>query len=734
MEKTARLKVVEAMPSDVGHGKVRLDAHTRKKLGVSPGDIVEIAGSGFTAAVVWRLRPEDEGRKIVRIDGMVRKNAGCSLGDKVEVRPAEVKNATKVSMAPILTEARHRIQFGQGIEGFVKRGLLKRPLSKGDTVVIPGIALMGGALPFLVISTAPKGIVQMSIDTEVKLREEPAEEAEVSSHISYEDIGGLGDELQRVRELIELPLKHPQLFLRLGIDPPKGVLLHGPPGTGKTLIAKAVAAESGANFYSILGPEIMNKYYGQSEENLRKRFEEAAKNPPAIIFIDEIDSIAPKRGDVHGEVERRVVAQMLTLMDGLRERGRVIVIAATNRVNDMDPALRRPGRFDREILVGVPDQKGRLEILHVHTRGMPLPEGLDLDELADRTHGFVGADLAALCREAAMKALHRYLPDIELDEPLPSGILERMSINMDDFREALKEVEPSAMREVLIEIPRVTWDDVGGLEEVKQQLKEVVEWPISSPGAFERLGIKPPRGVLLFGPPGTGKTLLARAVAHESRANFIPVNGPEMLSRWVGESEKAVREIFRKAKQVSPAIIFFDEIDAIAPMRGSASDSKVTERMVNQLLTSMDGMESMEGVVVIAATNRPDILDRSLLRAGRLGRLLFVTAPDQESRLTILKVHTRDMPLKGVSIEGLAQLTDGYSGADLASLCTEAAIIALREDMGAGQVGQKHFEAALKTVGPSLDEAMISFYEAQGANLMGKINKGVKDDIRLGYG
>ncbi|RLF69060.1 MAG: ATPase, partial [Thermoplasmata archaeon] len=539
------LKVEAALKDDVGHSKARLSTKARRALNVSPGDIIGIKGKKLTAAVVWRARPEDEGKDIIRIDGLIRKNAQVSIGDKVEVFRADVKNADAVIIAPALKEM-PRIQFATGIETFIKRALLKRPVHKGDTIFIPGIALQGNTLPFKVLNTSPRGIVQIGIDTKIKVSEEPVGEETAISQVTYEDIGGLKEELARVREIIELPLKHPELFERLGIRPPKGVLLYGPPGTGKTLIAKAVANESGATFVSIQGPEIMNKFYGQSEENLRMKFREAEKNPPAIIFIDEIDSIAPKRDEIKGEVERRVVAQLLTLMDGLEERGKVIVIGATNRVDDLDPALRRPGRFDREIEIGVPDREGREEILKIHTRGMPLSKDVDLKHLAEITHGFVGADLAALVREAAMKALRRYLPNIDLDKPIPTEILEKMEVTMEDFRSAFREIEPSALREVLVEIPKVSWSDIGGLEEVKQRLREMVEWPLTDPEAFRRLGIRPPKGVLLYGPPGSGKTLLAKAVAHESQANFISIKGPEILSKWVGESEKAIREIFKK--------------------------------------------------------------------------------------------------------------------------------------------------------------------------------------------
>lgn len=710
------LRVAEAPQSDVGLGRARVDTKTRVALGVDVGEIIEVIGKKSTAAKLFRVMQEDEGKGILRIDGLVRRNVGVSLGDKVEVRKAEVFAGERVTIAPIISEG-HKISFGQGIENFVKRGLLKRPVNKGDVVIVPGIALMGGALPFMVIKTQPKGVVQIHDETIIEMKEEPVREGEVlTPTVTYEDIGGLKEELMKVREMIELPLKHAELFERLGIDPPKGVLLYGPPGTGKTLIAKAVANEAGANFYSIQGPEIMSKYYGQSEERLREKFEEAQKNAPSVLFIDELDSIAPKREEVTGEVERRVVAQLLTLMDGLSPRGQVIVIGATNREEAIDPALRRPGRFDREIEIGVPDRDGRKETLQIHTRGMPI-EGVEeerdslLSDLANVTHGFVGADLAALARESAMKALRRYLPDLDLEKPIPAETLERMRVTPEDFKNALKEIEPSAMREVLVEIPRVSWTDIGGLEEIKVRLREAVEMPLKEPEAFRRMGIHPPRGVLLSGPPGSGKTLLAKAVATESEANFISIKGPEVMSKWVGESEKAVRMIFKKAKQVAPCIVFLDELDAIAHRRGSDNDSGVSERVVNQLLTSMDGLETLEGVIVIGATNRPDMVDPALLRTGRFDRILLVPAPDKAARLEILRVHTKDMPLEGVDLEELAVELEGYTGADIEGLCREAAMIALRENKRAKKVTMTHFQEALKSVRPSLDAETVKFYE-----------------------
>jgi len=718
MAETITLRVARAQhQSEVGFGRARIDAKTRKELSVEVGDVIEIVGKRSTAAKVFRAAQEDESKSIIRIDGMIRSNAGVSIGEKVSVAKADPQPAMKIVVAPKIPQGKH-LRFGAGVEELFKKGLTNRPLVKGDEFFIPNIALMGGFLPFVVISTQPNGVVLVGEQTELNVKTEAMEAKEaVSPSVTYDDVGGLEEQLQRVREMIELPLKHPELFDRLGIDPPKGVLLYGPPGTGKTLIAKAVANEAGAQFFSIQGPEIISKYYGQSEEKLREKFEEAEKNAPSIIFIDEIDSIAPKREDVHGEVERRVVAQLLTLMDGMVGRGQVIVIGATNRDEAIDPALRRPGRFDREIEIGVPSREGRKEILEIHTRGMPLAEDVSLDELASVTHGFVGADLMALARESAMKCLSRYVPEFDLGKPIPGEILERVRVTASDFSDALRELEPSAMREVLVEIPKVAWDDVGGLEDVKRQLREMIEMPLENSAAFKRMGIRPARGIFLYGPPGTGKTLLAKAVATESKANFISIKGPEIMSKWVGESEKAVRQAFKKAKQVAPAIVFLDEIDAIAPRRGGGSDSSVTERVVNQLLTSMDGLESLGKVTVIAATNRPDIVDPALLRPGRFDRLVLIPVPDEGARLSILSVHTKAMPIRNVELKELAAKTDGFVGADLENLCREAAMTALRENREADIVEMRHFEAALKIITPSVDKNIMKQYESIGKAL-----------------
>ncbi len=705
--KKITLKVAEALQNDIGRGIVRLDSKSMKALGISSGDILELEGKRKTAAIAWPAYPEDEGKGIIRMDGLIRQNAGTGVGEMIVVSKATgIKAAKKVVLAPLEQPMRFSPQFPE----VVKKQLLERPVSKGDTILIP---FFGQPLFFKVADVSPKKICQITQATRVDLREEPVKEEEGIPTVTYEDIGGLKKQVEKVREMIELPIRHPELFKKMGIDPPKGVLLYGPPGTGKTLLAKAVANESDAHFISIQGPEIISKFVGEAEERLRQIFKEAEKNAPTIIFIDEIDAIAPKREEVTGEVEKRVVAQLLALMDGLKSRGKVIVIAATNRPNAIDPALRRPGRFDREIELGVPDREGRLEILQIHTRGMPLADDVDLEELADMTHGFVGADLAALAREAAMKALRRYLPKINIEEEtIPPDVLEEMKVTRKDFLDALREVHPSAMREVLIEVPKVRWSDVGDLENVKRELKEAVEWPLKYPDAFERLGIRTTKGILLYGPPGTGKTLLAKAVANESNANFISVKGPELLSKWVGESEKGVREIFRKARQAAPCIIFFDEIDSIAPRRGSDMGSHVMESVVNQLLTEMDGLEELRGVVVIAASNRPDLIDPALLRPGRFDKLIEVPVPDEKARLEILKVHTKRMPLADdVDLEKLAKMTENYSGADLAALVREAGMNALREDKNAKQVKWKHFQKALKQVKPSLGEKVKEKYE-----------------------
>jgi len=699
------LKVAEALPRDVGRGIARIDSKTQESLKLTSGDVVEIAGKKTTAAVVWPAYPQDEGLGIIRIDGTLRRNAGVSLEEAVTIGKAEVRRATRVNLAPLVP-----IRFGSDFNEYVKRQVEGKPLTRGDTVTVP---VLGEALQMVVISTQPSQTVVVDRDTEIVVRSEPAKEVGVPA-VTYEDIGGLKNELQKIREMIELPMKHPELFRHIGIEPPKGVLLYGPPGCGKTLIAKAVANETGANFITINGPEIMSKFYGESEQRLRQVFEEGEKNAPSIIFIDEIDALAPRREEVIGEVEKRVVSQLLTLMDGLKGRGQVIVVGATNRIEAVDPALRRAGRFDREIVIGVPDKNGRREILQIHTRSMPLAEDVDLDELAEITHGFVGADLSQLAREAAMNALRKFLPKLDLEAgTIPTEVLEKIKVTKEDFMEAHKGIQPSALREIWTEVPEVRWSDVGGLEDVKEQLREAVEWPLKSPELFDRLGIRPAKGILLYGPPGTGKTLLAKAVATESESNFISVRGPEVLSKWVGESEKAVRQIFQKARQAAPCVIFFDELDSIVPQRGSRmGDSGVTERIVNQLLTEMDGIVLLKNVVVIGATNRPDLLDPALLRPGRFDQIIYVPPPDKQARLAIFRVHTRRMPLaKDVRLEKLVELTEGYTGADIEAVCREAAMFAAREDREAKEVKMKHFDEALKVVPPSLTNESSRKYE-----------------------
>ena len=704
------LRVAKAIPSDVGHGRARVPFDN--DLNLKPGDIVEIEGERKTAAIVWRCRPEDANLGVIRVDGIIRKNAGVSLGDRAEIRKVEVEPCTKLILSPVMAK-QQKVRFGPGIEGFARRGLNKRPVVAGDRIFIPGMTLFAEALPFAIVQTTPKGIVQVLPDTEIIIKEDALdqEDQDQVQTISYEDIGGIGNQLQKVREMIELPLKHPILFQRLGIDPPRGVLLHGPPGTGKTLIAKAVASETKAHFTSINGPEIISKYYGESEKQLREIFDEAAANAPAIIFIDELDSIAPKREDVTGEVERRVVAQLLTLLDGMGGRDNVVVIGATNRRDAIDQALRRPGRFDRELEIGVPDKKGRGEILEIHTRDMPISDDFNLEWLLDNTYGFVGADISALVRESAMKALRRYLPEIDLDEEeVPPEVIEKMEVRMSDFQEAVREIEPSALREIYIEVPEVSWDKVGGLEDVKERLKESIEWPLTMPEKFEHFGINPPRGIMLFGAPGTGKTLIAKAIANEAKANFITIKGPELISKWVGESEKAVREVFKKAKQSSPSIVFLDEFESIAGMRRSSSGdgSDVMNRVVNQLLSSMDGVEGMEGVIVVAATNRPEMIDPALMRSGRFERVLHIPPPDKESRVAILRIHAKDMPLGKFKLDDIATRLDNYTGADIEAVCREAALIAMRD--GKKTVTKKHFDQATERVRPTVTEDMMQYY------------------------
>jgi transitional endoplasmic reticulum ATPase len=712
--KVATLKVAEvAEQHDVGRKIARVDPDVAERMGISTGDALELSSLGKKSIVLsWPAKERDRGKGLVRIDGYTRNKLDVGINDTVDVRKVESKVARSITFAP--TEPLRIV----GAEQYLVEYLNGTLMTKGDTVPIN---VMGQRIDLVVISTNPSGPVIVSNSTKITVSEESAKAVQLTKEggvpsITYEDIGGIRNEVTRVREMIELPLRHPELFRRLGVEAPKGVLLHGPPGTGKTLLAKAVANETNANFYTIGGPEIMSKFYGESEEKLRNIFEQAEKNAPSIIFIDEIDSIAPKREEVSGEVERRIVSQLLSLMDGMSSRGKVVVIGATNRVNAIDPALRRPGRFDREIEIGVPDRDGRLEILQIHTRGMPLDKDVNLEKLADISHGFVGADLQALSKEAAMRALRKVLPEIDLSsESIPADTLKKIIVNMQDFMDVIKEMEPSAMREVFVEVPNVKWEDIGGLPSIKQELQEAVEWPLKYQGVFTYADATPPKGILLYGPPGTGKTLMAKAAANESEANFISIKGPELLSKWVGESEKGVREVFRKARQAAPCIIFFDELDAIAPSRGADfGDSHVTERVISQLLTELDGLEILTNVIVIGATNRPDIIDLALLRPGRFDRLLYVPPPDRDSRIEIIKIHTTKKPLaEDVKVEELADHTDSYTGADIASLSSAAVMLALREHVSKYQdpkeankhvqelkIHMRHFEEAMKKIRP----------------------------------
>ena len=732
--KITKLRVVEALADDAYKGIVRIDPELMRKLQLERGDIISIKGDRETYSVVDMAYPADRGEEIIRMDGITRKNSKTGIGEYVEIKQGRIKEAKKVTIAPA-----QKGVVVQGEPNNFKRGLLGKPVNKGDIVVMGGsqrrkdlmsedifggdigeiFNQMGfGGIPggltqirFAIVSTSPSQPCIITENTEITLSPKAVEISEESiPSITYEDIGGLTDEVKKVREMVELPLKRPEIFMQLGIEPPKGVLLYGPPGTGKTLLAKAIANESEAHFILLNGPEIMSKFYGESEKKIREIFDEAEKNAPSIIFIDEIDSLAPKREDAGGEVERRVVSQLLTMMDGLTQRGKVVVIGATNRPNAIDPALRRPGRFDREVEISVPDKAGRLQILKIHTRNMPLTKSVKLEEIAAKTHGFVGADISSLGKEAAMIVLRKNLHKFNLEEEkeIPQEILNELKVSQKDFDEALKIVRPSAMREVLVETPSTKWNDIGGVDDVKRDLKEAVEWPLKFPSAFKRMGINPPKGVLLYGPPGTGKTLLAKAVANESEANFIQIKGPSLLSMWVGKSEEGVRKIFERARQVSPCIVFFDEIDSLASKRGGSmsSGSKVTENVLNQLLAEMDGIEDLTNVIVIGATNRPDILDPALMRPGRFDRIVYVPVPDKEGRLQILKIHTEKMPIENKTkiIEDLSEETDGYTGADLESLSREAAMLALREDIETKKVKKEHFSKAMEKVLPSVSK------------------------------
>jgi transitional endoplasmic reticulum ATPase len=704
------LRVAEALPKDVGRGMARLDPGGMEQLGANIGDVIAITGHRSTALKVMPAYPEARGKGLIQIDGIARENAGTGLDERVRVELATITDARKVALAPIgpsrLTQqARDATYVGRLVDGLV--------VQVGDLV---RVNLFGSrAQDFTVASAAPTGFVLIQAGTRIQIVGEAPAERRVMK-VSYEDVGGLGRTISRIREMIELPLRFPEVFDRLGIDPPRGVLLYGPPGTGKTLIARAVANETAAHFIHVNGPEIIHKFYGESEANLRRIFEEAQSSAPSIVFLDEIDAIAPKRTEVQGEVEKRVVAQLLALMDGLKTRGQVIVIGATNIQQNLDPALRRPGRFDREIEIGIPDRNGRREVLEIHTRGMPMATDVDLDHLAGVTHGFVGADLESLAREAAMAALRRLMPSIDLaSAEIPYEQLMELDVTMADFLDALREVEPSAMREVFTEVADVTWDEVGGMEAAKTALREAVEWPLVYAPVLAHAGAQPAKGILLTGPPGTGKTLLAKAAAHESGVNFISVKGPELLSKWVGESEKGVREIFKKARQAAPCIVFLDEIDALAPRRGGGGESHVSERVVSQFLTELDGIEELRGVTILAATNRADIIDPALLRPGRFDIQIEVQAPDEAARLAILRVHTRDRPMASdVDLSALAADTDGLVGADLAGLCREATMNAARRFISQGKTTDKDL-ARLKVTRADMSAALAARGKGAGS-------------------
>ena len=692
------LRVAETNPKFVGRGMALVDPKIMEEMDLSTGDVIEVSGKKKSYVLLWSSQRDDHGKRLIRIDGYTRNNIGVGIDDMVGVRKVNVKKAEQVILAP--TEELNIV----GLEDYLPELLEGRVVTRGD--IIP-LNIMGRRIGFAVTSTSPTDTASLiDSNTEFIIGSVPKAAAKGVPRVSYEDIGGLKNEVQKVREMIELPLRHPEIFDRIGIEAPKGVLLHGPPGTGKTLLAKAVANETNANFYSISGPEIMSKFYGESEERLREIFKEAEENAPSIIFIDEIDSIAPKREEVSGDVEKRVVSQLLTLMDGIQSRGKLVVIGATNRPNAIDPALRRPGRFDREIDIGIPDEQGRLDILLIHSRGMPLTEDVNLESIAKVTHGFVGADLEALSKEAAMRSLRRILPEINLEQPkIPAEILNKIKITKQDFDEALRDVQPSAMREVLVQRPNVEWEDIGGLQQVKEELAEAIEWPLKHADLFTEANVQPPKGILLYGPPGTGKTMIAKAVAATSEANFISIKGPELISKWVGESEKGVREVFRKARQAAPCVVFFDEIDAIAPRRGgSEGDGHATERVISQMLTELDGLEDLKGVVVIGATNRPDIIDEALLRPGRFDRILEVPAPDKDARKQIFRIHTKKKPLESdVNLDKLVELTEGMTGADVAALVNAAAMSAIKEHVRQKsgsklKISMKHFETALNKI------------------------------------
>ncbi len=729
---TRKIQVANSRPEDSGRGLAHLPRSLMAALGVGEGDVIEIVGKQSTPARAVGPYPEDEGIEVLRIDGLQRANAGVGAGDFVEVRAVESKPATRVVFAP--AQANLRLQ---GQPQALKRTFFGRPLCQGDVVATAGHQRVGNMPPGIqqfmnapayalqeirlaVVSASPKGVVHIDENTEIELRPEYEEPTQRRADVTYDDIGGMAQTIDQLREMVELPLRYPELFQRLGVDPPKGLLLYGPPGTGKTRLARAVANESDASFFLINGPEIMGSAYGESEGRLREIFEEAAKSAPSIVFIDEIDSIAPKRGNVQGEAEKRVVAQLLTLMDGLEARANLVVIAATNRPEAIDEALRRPGRFDREIVVGVPDERGRREILGIHTRGMPLGDKVDLAELARTTYGFVGADLAALTREAAIEAVRRIMPRLNLeDRTVPPEVLDTLSVTREDFLEALKRVQPSAMREVMVEAPRVRWEDVGGLDAAQNRLKEGVELPLKDPDAFRRLGIRPAKGFLLYGPPGTGKTLLAKAVAREAEANFIATKSSDLLSKWYGESEQQITRLFQRARQVAPCVIFIDELDSLVPARGSgAGEPQVTERVVNTILAEMDGLEELQSVVVIGATNRPNLIDPALLRPGRFDELVYVGVPNAEGRRRILAIQTQKMPLASdVDLDEVARRTDRFTGADLEDVVRRAGLTALRRSLQSAEVTMADFEEALTESRASVTPEMEKDYEQIAARL-----------------
>ena len=722
------LRVAETNPKFVGRGVAMLDPKVMEELYLSTGDVIEIFGKKKTFVLLWSGQPTDYGAGIIRIDGYTRNNIGAGIDDRVTIQKVkDVKKAEQVTLSP--TEELNIV----GLEEHLPELLEGRVIAKGD--MIP-LNIMGRKIGFVITSLSPSTDGASLVDsnrTEFIIGSVPKVTTRGVGvpRVTYEDIGGLKNEVQKVREMIELPLRHPEIFERIGIEAPKGVLLYGPPGTGKTLLAKAVANETNANFYSIGGPEIMSKFYGESEERLRETFRQAQENSPSIIFIDEIDSIAPKREEVSGDVEKRVVSQLLSLMDGIEARGKLVVIAATNRPNAIDPALRRPGRFDREIEIGIPDEEGRFDILQIHTRGMPLTEDVSLESIAKVTHGFVGADLEALSKEAAMRSLRRILPEINMEQSkIPVEVLNKIKITNEDFQNGLKDVQPSALREVQIQRPDVSWDDIGGLAEVKEELAEAIEWPLKHADLFNQADVKPPKGLLLYGPPGTGKTMIAKAVATTSEANFISVKGPELMSKWVGESEKGVREIFRKARQAAPCIIFFDELDAVAPRRGrSEGDAHATERVISQTLTELDGLEDLKGVVVIGATNRPDIIDEALLRPGRFDRILQVPLPDKGARKQILRIHTKMKPLDyTVNIDNLVELTEGHTGADIAAITNAAAMSAIKEYIVVTKNKKEHDTNISSPPPPAVDKESQDGNKKEGKDMDRK--QGLKVSMR----